>query len=446
MECCVLVFGIQVACKNSQKEAFRVKKFHVLTLFLIVGLLFSTAASAQNIDFGGRTITFVGSVDKIEQQRNSGLVAQAEELFNCKLEVLTVPATESVELMVTRLISGDSEWDVWAIDNGDTFYPLIASDALLPLNDILGDEYYELPRRYAKPAVDAFSIGDNIYVVGSFEILPNGATTWLVFNKDMIDAEGLPSPYDLYFDGEWNWENFHEMAVAATRDFDGDGEPDQWGIQGLYTWAYLVASNGVNFFVPNEEGRPIYNWNHPAVLEAMAFGRQLASIDKVNTTGGFTEGQTLFAFQATWQLDGLLNADVNWGLMPFPKGPSAEYHSMYTGFIGGLGLPMNSAAPKEIAVLLDFLFAPSSWETYAEDRYEELVNTYCPDIQSARIFTEFLPLYGAQGEILNYPLTADEVWEAYSSAMQGERTPAEAMNAVAQVGQAYVDDMTGWTE
>ena len=129
------------------------KKFHVLTLFLM-SVCCLVLLPAQNIDFGGRTITFVGSVDKIEQQRNSGLVAQAEELFNCKLEVLTVPATESVELMVTRLISGDSEWDVWAIDNGDTFYPLIASDALLPLNDILGDEYYESPQ-ICETAVDA---------------------------------------------------------------------------------------------------------------------------------------------------------------------------------------------------------------------------------------------------------------------------------------------------
>lgn len=423
------------------------KRFQVLALLLVVGLMFTSVASAQNIDFGGKTVTFVGGVDKLEDQRKSGLVAQAEEMFNVKIEVLTVPADQAVETMVTRLISGDSEYDVWAIDNGDTFYELIASDALLPLNDVLGDEYYAMPRKYANPAVDAFSIGDKVYVLGSFEILPNGATTWFVFNKDIIEAEGLADPYELYFNGEWNWDNFREMAIAATKDLDGDGEPDQYGMENLYTWAYLVASNGVNFFVPNEEGRLIYNWNDEGVLQAIEFGRQLNYIDKVNTTsGGFTEGRTLFAFQATWQLDGLLTADVNWGLLPFPKGPSAKNHSMYTGFIGGLGLPMNSAQPKEMAALLDFLFAPANWETYAEDRYAELVNTYCPDIQSARIFTEFLPIYGSEGEILNYPLTAEEVWNAYSSAMDGERTPAEAMNSVVQVGQSYVDDLLGFTK
>jgi len=422
-----------------------VKKFQVLTVLLVVGLLFGSVVSANTIDLGGKTITIVGGVDKLESQRKSGLVAEAEALFNVKIETLVVPADQAVETMVTRLISGDAEYDVWAIDNGDTFYPLLASDALLPLNDALGEDYFEMPKKYATPAIDAFSVGNNIYVLSSFEILPNGATTWLVFNKDLIEAEGLPSPYDLYFDGEWNWENFHKLTVAATKDLDGDGEADQFGTQGLTTWAYIVSSNGANFFVPNEEGRLIYNWNDEAILEAMAFGRQLASIDRVNSSSGFNEGQTLFAFQATWQLDGLLESDLNWGLIPFPLGPSAEDYSMYTGFIGGLGLPMNSAQPKEIAAIMDFLFAPANWETYAEERYAELVNVYCPDIQSARIFTEFLPRYGAAGSILNYPLNAEEVWNAYSSAMQGEKTPAEAMNSVAAVGQAYVDDLLGFT-
>ena len=123
-----------------------------------------------------------------------------------------------------------------------------------------------MPRKYANPAVDAFSIGDKVYVLGSFEILPNGATTWFVFNKDIIEAEGLADPYELYFNGEWNWDNFREMAIALPRTLMATARPDQYGMENLYTWAYLVASNGVNFFVPNEEGRLIYNWNDEGVL------------------------------------------------------------------------------------------------------------------------------------------------------------------------------------
>ena len=178
-------------------------------------------------------------------------------------------------------------------------------------------------------------------------------------------------------------------------------------------------------------------------MAAMSFGRQLASIDRVTTTGGFSEGSVLMSFQATWQLDGLKDSGMRYGLIPFPKGPHADDHYFYTGFIGTFGLPANSAEPDKIAAVMDYLFMPEDWEGYIKQNYEDLVNSYAPDIESARILTEWLPRYGQKGEILNYPLAAEEVWNAYSSAMQGEKTPAEAMNAVAAQGQAYVDDLLG---
>src|SRR5690554_5165991 len=95
----------------SNREAYKVKKFQVLTVLLVVGLLFGSVVSANTIDLGGKTITIVGGVDKLESQRKSGLVAEAEALFNVKIETLVVPADQAVETMVTRLISGDAEYD-----------------------------------------------------------------------------------------------------------------------------------------------------------------------------------------------------------------------------------------------------------------------------------------------------------------------------------------------
>ena len=72
-----------------------------------------------------------------------------------------------------------------------------------------------------------------------------------------------------------------------------------------------------------------------------------------------------------------------------------------------------------------------------------MINDYCPDRRSAAIFAEFLPEFNKTGQILNYSLTADEVWNAYVAAMNGEKTPAEAMNEVAAQGQAYLDELLG---
>jgi len=420
------------------------KWFRIVAIALVLSLLLVPAALAADFDLGGRTVTVTGGVDKLDGVTKSGKLAEAEKLFNCTIVMEVYPVDTFNETMVARLISGDSEYDIWAIDNGDSFVPLLSNDALLAVNKVLGEEYYDAPRRYVKPAVDCFTVGDSIYTLGDFEILPNGATTWLAFNKDLFEAEGLPDPYELYNAGEWNWENFHKIALAATKDLDGDGEADQFGIENLYTWAYLVVMNGTNLNVPGEDGRLKYNWNSEPVLEAMAFGRQLASIDRVVTNTGFMEGTVAMSFRATWQLDGLRDSDLRYGLIPFPKGPSAADHSFYTGFIGTFGLPANSAEPGAMAAILDFLFRPDDWEAAITQRHKELVDNYAPDRESAKILSDFLPRYGRDGEILNYVLVPDPVWEAYSSAMQGEQTPAEAMNAVAAQGQAYLDEMLGY--
>lgn len=416
----------------------------IISVAVMLSMLFGSVALAATggFDLGGKTITVVAGVDKLEGLRNEGRVAEAEQLFNCKLESLVLPVDTIVETMVTRLISGDSEYDVWGIDN-DNFFDLVGRDALLPINAVLGDAYFDEARKYAEPAIRHFSVGGNIYVLSSFETLPNGATTWFAFNKDIIEAEGLPDPYDLYEAGEWNWENWRNMMVAATKDLDGDGTPDQYGVQGLAVWAYIVCSNGTNLFVPGPDGKLKYNWNSENVLEAIQFGRQLGYIDQVAASSGFDQGTVLFAYQATWQLDGLKTSGMNYGLIPFPKGPRAEGHTMYTGFCGGLALPSNSAEPHAIAAVMDYLFYPEDFETYLDERNQTMINDYCPDRRSARIFAEFLPEFNKTGQILNYSLTADEVWDAYVAAMQGEKTPAEAMNEVAAQGQAYLDELLG---
>lgn len=415
-----------------------------IAVAVMLSMVFGSVAMAATgeFDLGGQTITVVAAVDKLEGSRNEGRVAEAEELFNCKLESLVLPVDTIVESMVTRLISGDSEYDVWGIDN-DNFFDLVGRDALLPINSVLGDSYFDEARKYADPAIRHFTVGGNIYVASSFETLPNGATTWFAFNKEIVEAEGLPDPYELYEAGEWNWDNFRDMCVRATKDLDGDGTPDQYGTQGLAVWAYIVCSNGTNLFVPGPDGRMLYNWNSEPVLEAIQFGRQLAYVDQVNTSGGFDQGTVLFAYQATWQLDGLKTSGMNYGLIPFPKGPSADGYTMYTGFCGGLGLPANSAEPQAVAAVMDYLFYPDDFQSYLDERNWTMINDYCLDRQSARIFTEFLPEFNRTGQILNYSLSSQEVFDAYSAAMLGEKTPAEAMNEVAAQGQAYLDEILG---
>jgi len=76
----------------------------------------------------------------------------------------------------------------------------------------------------------------------------------------LFDRLGLPDPYMLQENGDWTWEKFAEIAQMATRDEDGDGENDLWGlaIQGHNLYSPLILSNNANIINFDETARAIY--------------------------------------------------------------------------------------------------------------------------------------------------------------------------------------------
>ncbi|NLM38842.1 MAG: hypothetical protein GX205_02215, partial [Firmicutes bacterium] len=67
------------------------KSIWTALLLVVVLSLSNLPVLAQEYDFGGKTVTFVGWVDNLESLENSGKVAEAEALFNVKIERVIVP-------------------------------------------------------------------------------------------------------------------------------------------------------------------------------------------------------------------------------------------------------------------------------------------------------------------------------------------------------------------
>jgi len=86
--------------------------------------------------------------------------------------------------------------------------------------------------------------------------------------------------------GDWTWEKFAEIAQMATRDEDGDGENDLWGlaIQGHNLYSPLILSNNANIINFDENGRAIYALDDPNAIEALQFLRICTT--KVVVPGG----------------------------------------------------------------------------------------------------------------------------------------------------------------
>lgn len=71
----------------------------------------------------------------------------------------------------------------------------------------------------------------------------------LYYNKRLFDEAGVPYP-----PAQWQWHEFLAAAQRLTRDTDGDGENDQFGViwpQMTYMWMPVVWMHGGDVFAPD---------------------------------------------------------------------------------------------------------------------------------------------------------------------------------------------------
>lgn len=121
----------------------------------------------------------------------------------------------------------------------------------------------------------AFTYGqykDNQYA------LPYECAPKLMFvNKSILKQEKLEIP-----DKEWTWDDFYTICEKVTKDTDGNGVLDQFGVAG-YTWKEAFESNGVELF--DREGTKC-NLTGTRVEEALSFLEKIDNLNKdYNVTG-----------------------------------------------------------------------------------------------------------------------------------------------------------------
>ena len=168
------------------------RKSLVVALVLVLGLA-ALPVLAQEYDFGGKTVTFIGWVDNLEGLEKDGTLAEAEAKFNVKINREILAQEDYQAGLMSRLISGDSEYDVWRMTQYNPwFLSLAAQDALLSITDTIGNEkYYGDALEIAGAGIKAFSLGGHSYPVAVFPTLHDGgASFWCLLTKTSLKTQG----------------------------------------------------------------------------------------------------------------------------------------------------------------------------------------------------------------------------------------------------------------
>lgn len=413
---------------------------------LLVGLFCLVLSSAvlasdffgTDYDFGGKKVTFWHwSKDELAGRFQEGNVAQgrieeAERLFNVKIDFQTVGWNNVTETYTARLLAGDSKYDVWGASQGIAYYDLIGEGAFLPMTDIVPPEYYDTISNELRTELEMLAFQGEIYGIGpsTHSALYSPSIELSVYNKDMFEREGLEDPYELYLAGEWTWDKVTELAKKLTKDTDGDGVIDQFGITGIWAHAApsVMISNGGNIMQLDENGRMVYTMDQRAALEAM---QQIYEWDLVHNVMGGTEtdfiagkvGMTLFR-----SVHGLIpikqQMEDNYGVVPNPRGPRMDEHTYPKFSMATFIIPANAEYPEGLVALANFLYRESDVD---EDAY---IDSFVKDRNSARVLLEANAKWSGETLLGNSGEIKALTQPALDDSKRGDKTPAVAAGEI----------------
>lgn len=430
---------------------------------LLVGLLTIPAAAA--FDFGGETVYLGQSVwfgeqynritnENFADPRWEAHWEDIEAMFNVNLEWDLVtsqwPYTEAINYLLPRVIAG--EGNVIAVTT-DTIIPiLVANNLIMPVTEWINEDYFARLPAPLKP-IERFTtfLGEN----WAFAFGPRMGTeaAGIFFNKDIIEQYGLPDPYELYANGEWTWDAFEQIAIAATKDTDGDGEIDQWGVEIRdgrldYRFQTFWVYTNEGALVKEVDGKVIYDLNSDAAIESYEFWYRL--ITEHNTVSDtifwaeFSQGNVALYVDFAAEVGRFGNVDFNFGFVPLPKGPRADKHVAIEFARWVAVLPITAQNPEALIELWHALYNLAEPYIddldYWEEEYYSNVANYSQDLETYENIVWVTE--NAQPAMLldvfsSIPGFTDTVVEILS----GETEASVGLAAIEPAIQAYLDEL-----
>lgn len=233
------------------------------------------------------------------------------------VELTAVPNQSDHMAKLSTGFSGGSPPDLFLI-NYRRFGQFAAKGVLEPLGGRVGDK--ALADFYPE-ALDAFR------VEGQPMCLPQNISSLVVYyNRTLFEQFDVAEPGD-----EWTWEDFLATAKALTRDTDGDGKTD---IYGLGTEPSLIR---LAPFVWQAGGEVVDDLNNPTqpsllsdeAIRAMKFFIELRRVHRVSPSMEEVESEDYEARFAAGRLAMLLESrrataalrevpDLDWDVAPLP--------------------------------------------------------------------------------------------------------------------------------
>lgn len=416
------------------------KTKQTIGLLAILSLMFLIACannSSDGGDGGGEgnddqvTLEII-SVSQTEQPDGENELKLAEEFMekhpNIKIEFIGVPMND-LFTKLTTLATGEDLPDVFSMtpEFTDT---AVDMGMVADLEEVFGEEY-----------LDGFipNIREDASVDGKMAMIPwNSSPVSLVYRGDWFDEEGLDVPE--------TWDDLIEAAQKLTKDTDGDGNIDQWGIglvgtnnsSGASRFITILRTFGAEEIRQDESGNWVTDLDTPEAQQAFQLYGDLVNKYEVVPPGvtetGFPEAASMMANDQIAMLITGPNAlgavysdnpDLKGKLRsaPLPKGENGDHVATFGLF--GYTINAESEHKEEAAEYIKFLLEKENALSWSETSGRLPTRTEIQDdpfFQSGEMagFSEAIQYAFSQPNFPSYNNIHAIVGEAYQNIIANE--------------------------
>ncbi len=349
--------------------------------------------------------------------------------------------------LLARILAGDSTADIIYGQQHRLigYFKLVSEGMLYPVRDFLPDGYYESLGRADRAVHNRLAYQGKRYGFGTYHGDINHSMTIWAYNKSMLKREGQPDPWDLWLNGEWTYDAFEEIAVAVTRDTDGDGAIDQWGSTDLTAnfrnVIRFLPTNGVEVARIGENGRYVFNLDSAAAIDAMNIYRRWREAG-IFTNAKFENGRVAFsgAHIAGHRLAKQSLQD-EYGFVPPPMGPDADRHFYPTFGFEITVLPANVKNPQGLVAILSYLIRPD--DSWVAEREQALMDYSVTTKEHWDMIQAAIEEFAGEGDLFDSTALWDMLNAPILDSVTGRQGAAAAMAEVRPQAQAWLDDLFG---
>lgn len=224
--------------------------------------------------------------------------------------------------LAARLMSNDPP-DMFAYEQKMTFPANCIKQMFQPVDDVID---FDSPLwTDVKDTADQFTLDGKHYVAP----IAFGALSVMTYNKAEIEANGLEDPYELYQNGEWDWDTWYELMKEYCEGAEADS--DRFGINGWFA-PFIFQSTGKTLIKYDAEtDEYVANLFDPDLERAADL---LYNIEKegmyysewVGSARDAFKKNILFYAMGTWAVTP--EEGDEWGIVPMPKDPNSD--TLYT--------------------------------------------------------------------------------------------------------------------